>query len=112
LANDHDRFNIYKSGYCRGTDRIPKIDLKAGRIEEGASDDCDNKYPTKVFTLRHVMAFRIGLKNDDSSMAAKGNILVSASNMKDALSENKGQGIKEVELPPHADEEIDIPLET
>ncbi|HXX98362.1 MAG TPA: hypothetical protein VEL11_14725 [Candidatus Bathyarchaeia archaeon] len=53
MANDHDRFNIYtevniyKSGCCRGTDRIPKIDLKAGRIEEGPSVDCDNKYPTK-----------------------------------------------------------------
>jgi hypothetical protein len=33
--------------------------------------------------------------------------------MKDVLSENKeGQGVKEVELPPNADEEIDIPLET
>jgi hypothetical protein len=55
----------------------------------------------------HVAAFRIGLKNDDSSRTAKGNI-VGASNMKDALSQNKeAQG--GLELPPHADEEIHIP---
>ena len=60
-----------------------------------------------------VAAFRIGLKNEDSSTTAKGNIVVSAPNMKDALSESKdGQGVIEVELPPNADEEIDIPLET
>ena len=48
----------------------------------------------------------------DSSRTAKGNIMVSASNMKEVLSESKdGEGIKEMELPPNADDETDIPLE-
>ena len=55
---------------------------------------------------------RVGLKNMDGSRTAKGNIVVSASNMKDALSESRdGEGVKEVELPPNADDEIDIKLE-
>jgi hypothetical protein len=59
-----------------------------------------------------VAAFRVGLKNMDGSRTAKGNIVVSASNMKDVLSESKdGEGIKEMELPPNADDETDIPLE-
>jgi hypothetical protein len=59
-----------------------------------------------------VAAFRIGLKNKDTSGSTKGNVVVSASNMKDALSESKdGEGVNEVELPPNADDEIDIPLE-
>lgn len=58
-----------------------------------------------------VAAFRVGLKNMDGSRTAKGNIMVSASNMKEVLSESKdGEGIKEMELPPNADE-TDIPLE-
>jgi hypothetical protein len=44
-----------------------------------------------------VAPFRVGLKNMDSSRTAKGNIVVSASNMKDALSESKdGEGVIEV----------------
>jgi 3-dehydroquinate synthase class II len=42
----------------------------------------------------------------------RGNIVVRASNMKDALSESKdGEGVTDVELPPNADDEIDIQLE-
>ncbi|MGB6527853.1 MAG: hypothetical protein WBF33_07075, partial [Candidatus Nitrosopolaris sp.] len=40
LDNDPDKLNIYKSGYCRGTCRIPKIDLKAGRIQESFYTYC------------------------------------------------------------------------
>jgi hypothetical protein len=40
LDNNPDKLEIYKSGYCRGTCRIPKIDLKAGRIQEAFYTYC------------------------------------------------------------------------
>ncbi|MGC1930736.1 MAG: hypothetical protein WA667_17335 [Candidatus Nitrosopolaris sp.] len=44
LDNDPEKLNIYKSGYSRGTSRIPKIDLKSGRIQE-----VFNTYCFKIF---------------------------------------------------------------
>jgi hypothetical protein len=44
LDNDADKLNIYKSGYCRGSGRIPKIDLKSGRTQE-----VYNTYCFKIF---------------------------------------------------------------
>ncbi|MGB6529291.1 MAG: hypothetical protein WBF33_14385 [Candidatus Nitrosopolaris sp.] len=44
LDNDPDKLNIYKSGYCRGSGRIPKIDLKSGRTQE-----VFNTYCFKIF---------------------------------------------------------------
>jgi hypothetical protein len=43
LDNDHEKLNIYKSGYCRGG-KVTKIDLKAGRIQE-----VFNTYCFKIF---------------------------------------------------------------
>jgi hypothetical protein len=34
LDNEHDKMNIYKSGYSRGSSRIPKTDLNNGRKQE------------------------------------------------------------------------------
>ena len=44
MDNDPDKLNIYKSGYCRGSGRIPKIDLKSGRTQE-----VFNTYCFKIF---------------------------------------------------------------
>jgi hypothetical protein len=44
LDNDPDKLNIYKSGYCRGSGRIPKIDLSSGRTQE-----VFNSYCFKIF---------------------------------------------------------------
>ena len=34
LDDNHDKMNIYKSGYSIGTSRIPKTDLSSGRTQE------------------------------------------------------------------------------
>jgi hypothetical protein len=33
LDNDPDKLNIYKSGYSRGSGKVPKIDLSSGRVQ-------------------------------------------------------------------------------
>ncbi len=40
LDDARDKLNIYKSGYCRGASRVPKTDLKAGRIQEAFKTYC------------------------------------------------------------------------
>jgi hypothetical protein len=67
----------------------------------------------KYSQFGHVTAFKIRLKNEDNDKAANGHVVVKASNITKTSSESKeGLGVKEVNLPPNADEEIDIPLET
>jgi hypothetical protein len=44
LDNDPEKLNICKSGYSRGTGRVPKTDLKSGRIQE-----VFNTYCFKIF---------------------------------------------------------------
>jgi hypothetical protein len=34
LDNDPEKLNVYKSGYSRGSGKIPKIDLQSGRVQE------------------------------------------------------------------------------
>lgn len=92
LDNDPDKLNIYKSGYCRGSGRIPKIDLKSGRIQE-----VYNTYCFKVFASENSLDNSKAKGLRDRSFEILCLVGKPQHNIKDLYDKNNGQLRNELE---------------
>ncbi len=92
LDNDPDKLNIYKSGYCRGSGRIPKIDLKSGRTQE-----VYNTYCFKIFASESSLDNSKAKGLRDRSFETLCLVGKPQHNIKDVYDNNNGQLRNELE---------------